>query len=99
MSYKALILALSLGCIATTADAKKKKTSGDPIFTGWYADPEGALLDGKYWAFLIYHRRPFEETDGNHRVTCIDRLIFNADGTIQPVKMIFEGVRKSKIKK
>jgi beta-xylosidase len=51
---KHLIIILSLCCIATTADAKKKKTSGNPIFPGWYADPEGAVLDGKYWIFPTY---------------------------------------------
>lgn len=42
--------------------------------------------------YICYHRRPLEETHANHRVTCIDRLIFEADGTIRPVKMTFEGV-------
>ncbi len=42
--------------------------------------------------FIVYHRRPLGETDGNHRVVCIDRMVFDADGTIEPVKMTFEGV-------
>ncbi|GMK46793.1 hypothetical protein PghCCS26_39220 [Paenibacillus glycanilyticus] len=42
----------------------------------------------EYW--IVYHRRPLEETDANHRVTCIDRMIFNEDGTIAPVKLTFE---------
>lgn len=25
--------------------------SGSPIFPGWYADPEVAILDGRYWVF------------------------------------------------
>lgn len=25
--------------------------SGNPILEGWYADPEGAVIDGKYWIF------------------------------------------------
>ena len=47
----------------------------------------------------IPHCRPLGETDGNHRVTCIDRLNFRPDGTIEPVKMTFEGVGKTKFKK
>lgn len=45
MNYKALLLAFSLCCIVTTADAKKKKTSGNAIFQGWYAD---AMSQCKY---------------------------------------------------
>ena len=32
------------------------------------------------------------ETDGNARVTCVERMNFNPDGTIQPVKVTNEGV-------
>lgn len=37
--------------------------------------------------FIVYHRRPLGETDGNHRVVCIDRLEFEGDGKIKPVLM------------
>lgn len=42
--------------------------------------------------YIVYHRRPLTETDGNHRIVCIDRMHFNYDGTIKPVEMTFEGV-------
>lgn len=42
--------------------------------------------------YMVYHRRPLGETDGNHRVVCIDEMHFAADGTIEPVKITFEGV-------
>lgn len=48
--------------------------------------------------YIVYHRRPLGETDGNHRVVCIDRLEFDADGTIRPVKLTFEGVKASPLK-
>ena len=48
--------------------------------------------------YIVYHRRPLGETDGNHRVTCIDKMEFAADGTILPVKITNEGVGKDKIK-
>ena len=38
--------------------------------------------------YIVYHRRPLSETDGNHRVICYDRMYFNEDGTIQPVTML-----------
>jgi hypothetical protein len=37
--------------------------------------------------YIVYHRRPLGETDGNHRVLAYDRLTFRADGTIAPVEM------------
>ncbi|MBL9120045.1 MAG: glycoside hydrolase family 43 protein [Phycisphaerae bacterium] len=42
--------------------------------------------------YIVYHRRPLGETDGNHRVVCIDRLRFAADGSIEPVRMTQDGV-------
>jgi len=51
---------------------------------------------GQY--YIVYHRRPLTETDGNHRVTCIDEMKFDADGTILPVKITNEGVKAQKVK-
>ncbi len=56
-------------------------------------------VPGKDEYYIIYHRRPLTETDGNSRETCIDKLIFNTDGTIQPVKMTFDGVKARKIRR
>jgi beta-xylosidase len=42
--------------------------------------------------YIVYHRRPMGEKDGNHRVTCIDRMEFDDKGLILPVKITFEGV-------
>lgn len=46
---------------------------------------------------IIYHRRPIPNQGRDHRVTCIDKLEFNGDGTIKQVKMTFEGVEMSTI--
>lgn len=43
------------------------------------------------WA-ICYHRRPLTETDGNHRVVCVDRLMFREDGSIAPVTLTNEGM-------
>ncbi len=43
--------------------------------------------------YIVYHRRPLGETEANHRVTCIDRMYFDANGMIKPVKITFEGVQ------
>lgn len=42
--------------------------------------------------YIVYHRRPLTETDGNHRETCIDHMYFDTDGAIKPVKITVEGV-------
>lgn len=43
--------------------------------------------------YIVYHRRPLTETDGNHRETCIDRMEFDAGGAIKPVKITVAGVK------
>ena len=47
--------------------------------------------------YIVYHRRPLNTKNGNHRETCIDRMYFDDAGLIKPVKMTFEGVGKRKI--
>lgn len=49
-----LFLLLLTGC------ANEVRYSGNPVFPGWYADPEAVLLDGKYWIFPTYSA-PYEE--------------------------------------
>lgn len=53
---------------------------------------------GKDEYYIVYHRRPLGDTGRDHRVTCIDKLVFGKDGKILPVKMTFEGVKKRKLK-
>jgi len=36
--------------------------SGNPIFPGWYADPEAHIFDGQYWIFPTYSARYEEQT-------------------------------------
>jgi beta-xylosidase len=47
--------------------------------------------------YIVYHRRPLGETDGNHRVTCIDKMEFDEKGFIKPVTITFEGVPKKRL--
>jgi len=46
--------------------------------------------------YIIYHRRPIPNQAVGHRVTCIDRMYFNEDGTIKPIVMTNEGVEAVK---
>ena len=50
-------------------------------------------IPGKNQWYLVYHRRPLTETDGNHRETCIDEMTFDNNGLINPVKITNEGVK------
>ncbi|HVT10379.1 MAG TPA: family 43 glycosylhydrolase, partial [Polyangia bacterium] len=43
--------------------------------------------------YIAYHRFKIPGGDGTHRETCIDRLFFNADGTIAPVKPTLQGLQ------
>lgn len=49
--------------------------------------------------YIVYHRRPLSETDGNARVTCIDELHFDKNGLIKPVVITFEGVEANPLNK
>lgn len=48
--------------------------------------------------YIVYHRRPLTEKDGNSRVTCIDKMFFDENGLIKPVVITNEGVEKKAIK-
>lgn len=45
-------------------------------------------IPGTDTSYIFYHRRPLSQTDGNARQLAYDRMTFNADGTIQRVKML-----------
>jgi len=49
--------------------------------------------------YIVYHRRPLGETDGNSRVTCIDKMHFDENGKIIPIVMTVEGVNLRLLKK
>lgn len=48
--------------------------------------------------YIVYHRRPLVNEHRDHRVTCIDRMEFDENGFIKPVKMTFEGVAANPIR-
>lgn len=39
---------------ASAQQKKKRKTSGNPIFPGWYADPEAIIYGRNYWVFPTF---------------------------------------------
>lgn len=48
--------------------------------------------------YIVYHRRPLSETHHNHRQTCIDKMEFDENGHIKPVKITFDGVAANSLK-
>ncbi|MBE9463111.1 glycoside hydrolase family 43 protein [Dyadobacter subterraneus] len=55
-------------------------------------------VPGKDQWYIVYHRRPLTETDGNHRVTCVDVMTFDDKGMINPVVITNEGVKPQPLK-
>lgn len=48
--------------------------------------------------YIVYHRRPLDQTDRNSRIVCIDKMEFDANGLIRPIVMTKEGVKANPIK-
>jgi len=48
--------------------------------------------------YIFYHRRPLTETDGHHRETCVERMYFDENGAIRPVKLTVAGVPGRRLK-
>lgn len=55
-------------------------------------------IPGKDEYYIVYHRRPLTEKDGNSRVVCIDKMEFDAQGFIKTVQITNEGVAPRRIK-
>ena len=50
------IASLYIGQINSQEKVQKQVSgqSGNPVFEGWYADPEGIIFDNKYWIYPTY---------------------------------------------
>ncbi|MEY2836113.1 MAG: hypothetical protein RLZZ557_1775, partial [Bacteroidota bacterium] len=46
-------LTMSLSTVAQTV-SNTKMMSGNPLFPGWYADPEAVIFDNTYWIYPTY---------------------------------------------
>ncbi len=47
--------------------------------------------------YIVYHRRPLGETGANNRATCIEKMEFDEQGFIKPVKITNEGVKANRL--
>jgi len=60
---KKIIMILLVFGFAEPLSAQKKvdkNSSGNPIFPGWYADPEAAVFDSQYWVYPTFSA-PYEQ--------------------------------------
>jgi len=48
--------------------------------------------------YIVYHRRPLTEKDGNSREVCIENMYFDQNGFIKPVVLTKKGVEPQKLK-
>ena len=54
LKYISVILFLFIRTRAFSQGKKRELTSGNPIFPGWYADPEAHIYNNTYWVYPTY---------------------------------------------
>ena len=68
----------------------------DPSIASGAGHHSVIMIPGTDKYYIIYHRRPVGETDRNSREVCIERMEFDGNGFIKPVKISREGVPAQK---
>ena len=58
--FTVFIYVACFSLLHSEAAAQKNGTSGNPIFPGWYADPEAKIYDNEYWIYPTYSAK-YEE--------------------------------------
>jgi beta-xylosidase len=53
-SFQICFLIFSLLAATHTVFGQEKSPKGNPVFPGWYADPEGIVFGKKFWIFPTY---------------------------------------------
>lgn len=55
LKYLMVCLLLAINSCFVLAQQKKRATkTGNPVFPGWYADPEARIFDNQYWIYPTY---------------------------------------------
>jgi beta-xylosidase len=61
ISYALLLAFFLYGCSPKlNTPTNQKQTAGNPVFPGWYADPEGAVFNKQFWIYPTYSA-PYNE--------------------------------------
>src|SRR3546814_5014749 len=58
--FSLAFLTIAAAAYSQTKTKKPTKTSGNPVFEGWYADPEGIIYGNEYWIYPTWSA-PYEE--------------------------------------
>ena len=53
-NYRFILAFVALFFTIAILHAQVKQTSGNPVFKGWYADPEAAVFNNEYWIYPTY---------------------------------------------
>ncbi len=69
----------------------------DPMIATGAGHHSVISVPGKDKYYIVYHRRPLTEKDGNSRETCIENLYFDEAGLIKPVVLTNKGVSKQQL--
>ena len=62
MNRRRFLAAFGAWAVTARAGAFQRSTSGNPILSGWYADPEAHVFNGQYWIFPTYSAPYGEQT-------------------------------------
>lgn len=86
------LLALA-GCIglmgSCTPPKEKKKMSGNPVFPGWYADPEGIVFDNEFWIYPTLSSLYGEDEEPTRKIRKEQRMLSIKTTTCKPISMLF----------
>jgi beta-xylosidase len=84
--FKNLSLAIIVTLLTIPAVAQQKKSppkSGNPIFPGWYADPEARIFNNTYWVFPTFSEDFGPKKTGPARTLSAEQLKLQKN-TINP---------------
>ncbi len=75
-----LTLILLSACQQKTIPAGPATYSGNPVFPGWYADPEGIIFKQEYWIYPTYsddYLQPDRSTEFSAQQVAVQKLTIN----------------------
>ena len=52
--YFIILLMFTVSCSVPKQQAVNNQMSGNPLFEGWYADPEALIFNNRYWIFPTF---------------------------------------------